>query len=145
MTMSGPAKDSQVTGVQSNQSFAPPFAVEVTVMGMVANGNAFWFGLANADASHRLTVYGNLNPQNIPYYALGANSNSASKLLDATPSVNVWYTIGIAVDSTGNITVNLQDSTGALELFIAFLLTPSDSTCQGVPSGSSGQAAILRR
>jgi uncharacterized protein (TIGR03437 family) len=114
MTMSGPAKDSQITGVQSNQNFTPPFAVEVTVMGTVANGNAFWFGLANADASHRLTVYGNLNPQNIPYYALGANSNSASKLLDATPSLNVWYTIGIAVDSTGQTTVTLQDPTGAV-------------------------------
>jgi uncharacterized protein (TIGR03437 family) len=114
MTMSGPVKDSEIGGMVSNQSFTPPFAVEVTVMGVVANGNTFWFGLASADGSHHVTVYGNLNSQNTPYYALGVNSNSASKVLDATPSVNVWYTIGLAVDATGQITATLQDSTGTV-------------------------------
>jgi len=114
MTMSGVAGNSEFTGVQSNQSFAPPFAVEVTVMGVVANGNAFWFRLVSADLSHHLTVYGNLNPQNTPYYELGAESNSATKVLDANPSVNVWYTIGIGVDATGQTTVNLVDPTGTL-------------------------------
>ncbi len=114
MTMSGVAGNAQFTGVQSNQSFAPPFAIEVTVMGVVANGNDFWFRIVSPDLSHHLTVYGNLNPQNTPFYELGAESNSASKTLDASPSVNIWYTIGIAVDATGNTTVNVLDPTGAL-------------------------------
>jgi uncharacterized protein (TIGR03437 family) len=114
MTMSGVAGDSQFTGVQSNQTFTPPFAVEVTVMGVVANGNDFWLRLTSADLNHHLTVFGNLNPQNIPYYQLGAESNSATKLLDATPSVNVWYTIGMAVDAMGNTTVTVQDPTGVV-------------------------------
>ena len=86
MSMAGVAGDTQFTGVQSNQSFTPPFAVEATVMATVANGNAFWLRLTSGDLSHHLTVFGNVNPQNIPYYEIGAESNSATKVLDATPN-----------------------------------------------------------
>jgi uncharacterized protein (TIGR03437 family) len=114
MTMSGVAKDSQFTGVVSNQNFTPPFAIEFTVNGVVANGNAFWFHMVNSDLSHYLTVYGNVNPQNVPYYALGAESNQASKVLSASPAENVWYTVVLAVDSSGNASASLQDLTGKL-------------------------------
>ncbi len=114
MTMSGVAKDSQFTGVVSNQNFTPPFAIEFTVNGVVANGNAFWFHMVDSDLSHYLTVYGNVNPQNVPYYALGAESNQASKVLSASPAENVWYTVVLAVDSSGNASASLQDATGKL-------------------------------
>jgi hypothetical protein len=44
MTMQCTTNIWQYTGIQSNQSFTPPFSAQVTVMGTVSDANTFLFG-----------------------------------------------------------------------------------------------------
>jgi hypothetical protein len=117
MTMSGVTGVGQLTGIQSNQSFTPPFSTQVTVMGTVANGNAFAVELANEDLSQYLVAAGNLNPGNIGavrYYGMYLSYTGGASILDLTPAINVWYTITIALDASGNASVVLTDAFGTV-------------------------------
>lgn len=118
--------------IQSIANFTPPFTATALVEGTVSNGHTFGFAISSADASTGITVYGNLNPQNcshlgdcgvpstcgisanstIPpnqcYYGIdakvGTNGSSWTShgKLYLTPSVNVFYTLQISVDASGN-------------------------------------------
>jgi len=114
MTMQGTSNIWQYTGIQSNQSFVPPFTAQVTVSGTISNANTYLFELTTADASHFIDVRGNLNPSNIPYYGMNllSNVNAGGAFLYTTPSLNVFYTITYTVTATGMATVALTDPTG---------------------------------
>jgi uncharacterized protein (TIGR03437 family) len=115
MAMSGASGTYEFTGIQSTQSFTPPFTTEVTVMGTVANGNPFVFYLSTGDLSQSLSVSGNLNPSNGSYYGINLNTTDTSipsVKLYPSPAVNVWYTISVAVDATGQADVIFAGASG---------------------------------
>jgi hypothetical protein len=119
MTMSGASGTYQFTGVQSQQSFTPPFSLQITAMGTVANGNPFWLDLTSGNTSNYITIAGDLNPNNGGYYGVNLNASdpnfTAGVKLYTTPSVNTWYTVAITVDATGLATVVLTNTaTGAV-------------------------------
>jgi uncharacterized protein (TIGR03437 family) len=104
----------QYTGIQSNQSFNPPFSAQVTVMGTVSDANTFLFELTTADASHYIDLRGNLNPNNLPYYGMNLLTNvaSAGAFLYTAPSLNVFHTISYSVTAAGMASVALTDPNG---------------------------------
>jgi uncharacterized protein (TIGR03437 family) len=114
MTMQGTSNIWQYTGIQSNQSFTPPFSAQVTVMGTVSDANTFLFELTTADTSHYIDLRGNLNPNNVPYYGMNLLSNvdSAGAFLYTAPSLNVFYTISYTVTAAGMASVVLTDPKG---------------------------------
>lgn len=119
MSVSGVSGTYQFTGVQSNQPFRPPFEVQATVKGTTANGNPFDFYLVSKDFREAVRLAGNINKRNSGYYgmmltvgSLGTQSSSHTNIYE-TPDVNLWYTITVAVDASGNGKVALKDSKGA--------------------------------
>ncbi len=114
MTMSGITGTNQYTGIQSVQSFTPPFSAQVTVTGTVAHGDAFYLQLVSADLSEYLNVLGNLNPNNGSNYGINVNADGNTSVLDTTPAVNVLYTIAITVGVTGNANVTLTNAAGTV-------------------------------
>ncbi len=115
MQMSGVTGTYQFTGLQLTESFSPPFSAQVTVMGAVANGNAFVFDVVSDDLSQYITLQGNLNPKNGPYCGINLNSTdpaTPSARLYSSPSVNVWYVISISVDAKGKANVMLATANG---------------------------------
>ena len=115
MAMSGVSGIYQFTGIQSVQSFTPPFITQVTVMGTVADGNPFVFYLVTGDLSQSVSLLGNLNPRDGSYYGINLNTTDTfipSAKLYPSPAVNVWYTISIAVDATGKANVTLAGANG---------------------------------
>jgi uncharacterized protein (TIGR03437 family) len=136
MTMAGVTGTDQYTGVQSTQSFAPPFSVRATVMGTVANGRPFEFDLVDGSLSQTISVWGNVGPVNsaecdasgeaggIWVNSTGINTHMSapslvslagptSQLSGVTADLDVWYTITISVDAEGNADVVLANSSGA--------------------------------
>jgi hypothetical protein len=114
MTMKGTTGAGQLTGVQSNQSFTPPFSAQLTVTGTVANGNPFYVQLISADLSQYLVISGNINPNNTGFYGINLNVDGTDSVLYATPAVNVQYTIAITVGVAGNAKVVLTDAAGTV-------------------------------
>jgi uncharacterized protein (TIGR03437 family) len=116
MTMQGTSNIWQYTGIQSNQSFTPPFSAQVTVLGTVSDANTFLFELTTADASHYVVLRGNLNPNNAPYYGMNllSNTNTSGAFLYTTPALSVFYTISYTVTAAGMASVVLTDPSGAI-------------------------------
>lgn len=120
MTVSGVSGTYQFTGIQSDQSFSAPFKLQATVMGTVANGNAFELYLVSEDLRQYMSVAGNLNKRNFGYYGTWLSSGSPNTdilsgfNLYPTPDVNVWYTVTIAVNTTGLADVVLTNAAGNL-------------------------------
>jgi uncharacterized protein (TIGR03437 family) len=114
MTMSGVSGNLQFTGIQSSVAFAPPFVLQADVTGTVAHGNAFIIDLETGNEDEGLSVAGNLNPYNAPYYGMNLSADDGETVLYSMPSVNVPYTISMAMDVGGQATVVLSDSTGSV-------------------------------
>ena len=85
MQMSGVNGWNQFTGIQSLNTFAPPFTFETTVTGTVANGNPFEIYFISADGRQVFSVYGNVNPTNVPYVGIKVGC----QVIYATPNANV--------------------------------------------------------
>lgn len=122
----------EVGTIQTLESFTPPFTATAVAEGTVSNGHTFGFALANANASSGVVVYGNLNSTNCSHLGdcgdpsiCGNPANSSiapnqcfygiddkigngsgnwvrGAKLYLTPSVNVIYTLQIAVSATGS-------------------------------------------
>jgi hypothetical protein len=118
--------------INSLESFTAPFTATAVVEGTVSNGHTFGFALTTANTSSGILIYGNLNPTNcsnegncgdptvcgnsaspsVPpgqcYYGIdakGATGNGTwtkTAKLYLTPSVNVIYTVQIAVSASGS-------------------------------------------
>jgi hypothetical protein len=114
LTMKGVNGDGEITGIQANQSFTPPFSTQVTVSGTVANGNAFYLVLMSSDLTQDLIVSGNLNPNNTGNYGINLNVDGNLSVLYATPAVNVLYTITITVNASGNASVSIANAAGTV-------------------------------
>jgi hypothetical protein len=114
MTMSGVNGFYQFTGIQSVKEFTPPFSVQATVMSKIASGNPFEFHLLSADLRLHLSISGNVNKKNYPYYGVGLSCNgpATNVKLYPLPDVGVWYTIKIAVDSEGHAGASLESTRG---------------------------------
>jgi uncharacterized protein (TIGR03437 family) len=114
MAMTGPNGLWQFAGIQSIQSFTPPFIVQATVQAGSDFGNSFELLLLNSDISQYVRLRGNADSVSNAYglHTYDAVGNGA--IIYATPSVETWYTATIAVDSTGNASITVCDSTGAL-------------------------------
>ncbi len=120
MTMSGTTGIWQFTGIQANKTFAPPFTLTATVMGTVANGNAFLINLINASFKQSIEITGNLNPNNVGanhYYGMNVYGSGGTPILYATPAVNIQYTIVVTIGTTGTAYVELF-SGGTLLAFL---------------------------
>lgn len=119
MSMSGTTGISQITGIQSNRTFTPPFTVTSTVMGTLSNGNTFLVNLVNSNFKQYVQVAGNLNPNNVGafhYYGINITSSASSGVLYANPSVNVPYTVVMTIGTTGTANVEVFSS-GTLQGF----------------------------
>jgi len=122
----------EVGTIQSIENFTPPFSATAAVEGTVSNGHTFGFAVASANASSGVVIYGNLNPTDcshlndcndtsvcgvpansaIPpnqcYYGMdakigkGGGSWGSKVDLYPSPSVNVTYTLQIAVSASGS-------------------------------------------
>jgi hypothetical protein len=118
MTMSGVTGIYQFTGIQSAQNFTPPLTVQATVMSRVANGNPFEFHLLSSDLRLHLSIGGNINKRNYPYYGVGLSCNGPVQdlftrvKLYSLPDVGVWYTIRITVDGAGRAAAVLANARG---------------------------------
>jgi hypothetical protein len=130
--------NSVIGAIQSIQNFTPPLTVTALVKGLVSDGHPFVFGISSQNASSGVQVTGNLNPNDcsaenncgnpstcgnpasssIPanqcFYGIYARAGSnggnwkKSPALDATPAVQVVYTLTIAVDGSGNAQFNVS-------------------------------------
>jgi mannan endo-1,4-beta-mannosidase len=118
MTMSGVTGNYQFTGIQSVNSFVPPFTVWATVTGNVANGNPFEFHLISGDLRQHLSVVGNVGKRNVGYYGMWLSCNGpvmdlfTHVNLYPNPDINVLYTVTIIVGASGTASINLTDSRG---------------------------------
>jgi hypothetical protein len=129
---------SEIGAIQSVQNFTPPLTVTALVKGLVSDGHPFVFGISSQNASSGVQVTGNLNPNDCSaenncgnpstcgtpanssilsgqcYYGIYARAGSnggdwkKSPALDATPAVQVVYTLTIAVDSSGTAQFNVS-------------------------------------
>src|ERR1700722_1683060 len=121
MQMSGVDAMEEFTGLASAQTFTPPLTLTVTVEGAVANGNPFEVLLVNKDLSSMMSLIGNLNPANDPFYGIWMNYTHSGimlhergEVLFAQPAIKTVYTIQFSVDATGKGTVLLADANGEL-------------------------------
>jgi len=115
MRMSGVSGVYQFTGIQSKAQFSPPFAFRTTVMGLVANGNAFGIYLVGDNLAESLRIEGNLNPRNGPYYGLSiAAGTNPGETFRRNVGVGRWYTVTVSVDANGVGNVTVTDSRGYL-------------------------------
>ena len=106
MQMSGANANLEFTGIQSLEAFSPPFILNTTVTGTIANANPFELFLSNSNWTSKLAIFGNINSANCGYYGIWANAVDGDKLY-GSPAVGVPYTIQVAVDATGYLTVSL--------------------------------------
>ena len=121
MQMSGVDALEEFTGLASVQTFTPPLTLTVTVEGAVANGNPFEVLLVNKYLSSRMSILGNLNDANEPFYGIWVNHTSSGitfhdrgDMLFAKPAIKTVYTMQLSVDATGNGTALLADANGEL-------------------------------
>jgi hypothetical protein len=117
----------EVGTIQSNESFAPPFTTNATVEGTVSNGKPFIFSVVSADGSAGVAITGDLNQNNCDngsdcgnpetctgpdgngscFYGIGVKTAVDGDLVSLpklylTPTVDVFYTVQISVDGSGN-------------------------------------------
>ena len=123
MQMSGVNGYYQFGGIQTQQSFTPPFSVQVNVTGTQAVGNSFVVYLSNQDFSQFLTLSGNLSSSNTGYYgiwvddpAIFATGQQLGVQLQppALAALDTDYTIDISVNAQGAATVSVQDTNGTV-------------------------------
>ncbi len=113
MRMGGVDGTYRFTGIQSKNTFSPPFVVRATVMGTVAHGNAFGLYLSNGNREQGIGIEGNVNRRNGGYHGVWLSSgkvNGANLVPDA--DVNQWYTFAISVNAEGVGAVTVADSNG---------------------------------
>jgi hypothetical protein len=114
MQMTGVNGTYQFAGVQSLNTFAPPFTVNTTVMGTQSPGNAFAVLLVNSNLNQWLCILGDLIPQTcnqnvwINYTGSGNPLSNNGKSLYGNPSLGVFYTIQISVGTNGYASVVLM-------------------------------------
>ena len=129
---------SEVGAIQSIANFSAPLTLTALVQGIVSDGHPFVFGITTQDASAGVQVTANLNPNDcsaenncgnpstcgtpanasIPpnqcYYGVYARTASSggdwkkTPTLYPTPSVEVVYTLTIAVDGSGLAQYNIS-------------------------------------
>jgi hypothetical protein len=111
----------QFTGIQSTRNFSPPFSVEAKVMGAVSNGIPFGLFLVNADLTEHLSVIGDVNSQNGPYYGAWVDSAPTGDLRKGQVDLlyhqvnpNTWYTVRESVQADGTASVVLVDANGSI-------------------------------
>ncbi len=121
MNMSGVSGQNKLAGVQSLNSFRPPFTVTTTVTASEAHGNAFELFLVSADQSEWINVPGNLNPGNGSYFGVWVNYDnsglpflSLGNKLYTDPTTNLQYTVKVFIEDTGFAAVSLFSSNNAL-------------------------------
>lgn len=121
MTMAGVDGAYEFTGIQSKRACRGPFTFTTSVKGTKSNGNAFWVELVSGDTSQVISVRGNLNPSNTPYYGIWVNWTgqpggppSYGDDLVSKPSTGVVYTIAITVSESGHASVRVSDLHGKL-------------------------------
>jgi hypothetical protein len=101
----------QFTGVQSKRSFSPPFTVRATVMGTVANGNAFALYILSENLSQGFKLEGNVNPRG--YRGLWiAHAKTSGENVFRMADVNQWYGIVVKIDARGIGTMSVTDVRG---------------------------------
>jgi len=122
----------EVGTIQSIETFSPPFTVTAVVEGVISNGHTFGFAISAANAGSGVLIYGNLNstncsnlgncgdpstcgtsanpsiPPNQCYYGMdakvgrGNGSWTHQAKLFLNPNVDIFYTLQISVDTSGN-------------------------------------------
>ena len=118
MQVSGVNALSSSAAIQSVQSFSAPFTAQAVVEGTIAHGNPFVFAIASQDGGQGVSMWGNLNSTNTPYYgidevyATGSGNlwqptNLSIKIVQ-NPQFNVLYTLGISVDASGLATLSVS-------------------------------------
>jgi hypothetical protein len=117
MKMTGPTKDFETTGVQSQATFAPPFTVLVWATAVKGTANPFEIFLANSDLSEFVTVTANVSPAFDGMWATAPNVSQLWKLGEQfqptiTPALNALYRVLITVNAQGVGSVTMEDSIG---------------------------------
>lgn len=119
MQMSGVNAEEEFTGLASVRTYSAPLTMTVTVEGTIANGNPFELLLVNNDLSSRMSLLGNLNSANDPYYGIWVNYKGSATpfhmggdLFFSQPTTNTPYTMQLSVDGTGHATARLADTNG---------------------------------
>jgi hypothetical protein len=120
MQMSGINAEDEFAALASVQTYSPPLTLSVTVEGIIANGNPFEILLVNDDLSCRMSVTGNLNSANTPFYGIKVNytgsgpSFGGGDVFFGQPTTNTPYTVQLSVDETGTGTALLADTNGVI-------------------------------
>ncbi|MCI4353629.1 MAG: hypothetical protein L3K14_09680 [Thermoplasmata archaeon] len=120
MSLSGATADYTFDAVQTLQTFLPPFDAQATVMATASHGNTFAFALTTANAGQGMYQVGDLNATN-PYYSIGALTSVGPglpwvgvRVLDATPSLDTWYTLSIDVNASGVAAVSVAQGSAVV-------------------------------
>ncbi|WP_423955593.1 hypothetical protein [Candidatus Binatus sp.] len=121
LTMAGVDGTYQFTGIQSVSVYSAPLSVEVEVTGLEAHGNAFVLYLVNDTLSEYLTMNGNLNPGNGPYYSVWVASTGLGHISgfdgnEFAREVRVMtpYLLYVAVDAFGSAAASVLTLDGSL-------------------------------
>lgn len=116
MTMGGVNGLYQMTGMQSNNNFTPPFTVQTTVEGNVATGNPFTIFLVSRDLQNKVLIFGDTDP-NSGYTGIWAGNSQyhdQDTCLDAHPQNNIFYSFTITVDKNGKANITLSHGNNIL-------------------------------
>lgn len=119
MQLGGVNGEKQFTGVASIASFSPPFTATVTVDSSLAHGIPFEVVLVNDDLTSSVSLSGNPNNANDPWYGVWVNyiGSGTSFYLQGTklydqPTTNAVYTVQLSIDEGGTGTALLADTNG---------------------------------
>ena len=140
MQMSGIGRPGQFMGIQSTESFVPPFTFSATVAGLVQNGVPFDIYLVSADLQQWLSIAGHLGGRaerggvrfgigpfhmgippaaDSPEYGFWINHTGSGWPISALgnrladhPIAGVPYTIQVSAGADGSASVTLSDSAG---------------------------------
>jgi len=129
--------NSEIGAIQSAETLAPPFTVNVSVEGIISNGHPFVFGISTLNGTTGVQITGNLNSTDCShesdcgnpsvcgnainpvvgsgecYYGIyarvgtGGPTWAKSPMLNLTPNVGLVYALQISVESSGNIQVSI--------------------------------------
>jgi hypothetical protein len=115
MQMSGVSGTNELTAIQSRSAFAPPFTLNTTVEGVAAYGYPFEVLLVNSNLHQWFVIGGNVGSGNGVYYGMWANYTTSGapilyrgERLYYQPSIGVWYSLQISIDTNGNASVVLS-------------------------------------
>ena len=119
MTMSGVTGKYQFAGIASCETFSPPFTLNATVEGLVANGNAFAIYLVSDDLKQWFNIQGNLNPKNRQFYGIRMSYTSYGLMhhgayLYRKPVINEPYTFRVSVGIDGKASVWLMNGSSTV-------------------------------